>query len=79
MIHVAQVMGGIHLHVRMCARADILPFSYLGKESTDCAEIKCVARDPLTNRFTQVKIGLHLHVRKRYPFSVSRKRLDGLR
>ena len=25
-MHITQVMGGVHLHVRTCARADVPPF-----------------------------------------------------
>ena len=28
-IHITQVNGGVHLHIRICARADVLPFPYL--------------------------------------------------
>ena len=59
-VHIAQLMGGVYLHVRTC-RCTLL--SYLGNGWADCAEIWCVARDQLAKRFTQVKSGLSLHVR----------------
>ena len=61
-MHIAQVMDGMHLHVRTCARADELPLSYLGNGWTDSAEIWCVIRNQLSKRFAQVKSGVHLHV-----------------
>ena len=46
-MHIAQVMGGIHLQVRTCAGADEPPLSYLGNGWTDYAEIWRVVRDQL--------------------------------
>ena len=62
-MHITQVMGGVHLHVRTCARADVPPFPYLGNGWTDCAEIWCVVRDPLARLFAKVNGGAQLHVR----------------
>ena len=62
-MHITQVMGGVHLHVRTCARADVPPFLYLGNGWTDCAEIWCVVRDPLARLFTNVHGGAQLHMR----------------
>ena len=56
-------MGGMHLHVRTCARADAPSVTYLGNSLTDCGEIWCVVRDPLAMRFTLFRDGVHLHVR----------------
>ena len=53
-MHITQVMGGIHLHLRTFARADVPPFSYLGNGWTDCAEIWFAVRHPLAWCFTKV-------------------------
>ena len=70
-MHITQVMGGVHLHMRTCARADVPPFLYLGNGWTDCAEIWCVARDPLAKLFAKVNGGAHLHVRTCPLFRIS--------
>ena len=59
-------MGGVHLHVRTRS-AHVPSFPYLGDGCTDCAEIWCVARDPLGRLFANVYGGTQLHVRT--PFS----------
>ena len=51
-MHVKQVIGGIHLQVRTCARADVPPFPYLGNGWADRTEIWCVAWGPLAMHFT---------------------------
>ena len=68
-----KVYDGVHLHVRMCARADVpvlripvAPLSYLGIGWTDRAEIWYVVSDPLARLFAKVKSGAQLHVRT-YP------------
>ena len=66
-MHITQVMGGVHLHVRTCACADVPPFLYIGNGWTDCAEIWFVARDPLALRFTKVNGGVQVHVRTYAP------------
>ena len=93
-MHITQVTGWVHLHVHMCARADVPLFGIsetarpialkfgcvvrdplawrlkkarvwyictctcadlpLGNGWTDCAEILCVVRNPLAERFTKV-------------------------
>ena len=58
-----QFMGGVHLHVHTCARADVPPFPYLGSGWTDCAEIWFLVRDPLAWRFTNVNGGVQVHLR----------------
>ena len=115
-MHIPQVIGGVYLHMRTCARACAIrdqlfgvvrdqlamrfaplrggvplhpkrgahvctPFPYLGNDWTDCAEIWYVVTDELARQYTQTKDGVHLHVRTCgcAPFSVSQKRLDGLR
>ena len=50
-MHITQVMGGVHLHVRTLARADVPLFPNLGNGWTDCAEIWYVVRDPLAMIF----------------------------
>ena len=62
-MRITQVVGGVHLHVRTCARADVPPFPYLGNGWTNCAEIWFVARDPLAWRFTKANDGVQVHVR----------------
>ena len=62
-MHITQVMGGEHLHVRTCARADVPTFMYLGNGWTDCAEIWFVVRDQLAWHFTKVDCGVHVHIR----------------
>ena len=62
-MHITQVIGGLHLHLRTCARADAPPFPYLGNDWTDCAEIWFVVRDPLPSRFTKVNGWIQVHVR----------------
>ena len=62
-VHNVQVMGGIHLHVCPCARADVIPFPYLVNGWTDCAEIWYVVRGPLARRLTKIYGGAHLHLR----------------
>ena len=52
-IHIAQVMGGVYLHVRTCRCP---PFPYLGNGCTDCAEILYVVSDPLAQRFAEVDV-----------------------
>ena len=49
-------------YICTCARADVPPFPYLGNGWTDCAEIWCVARDPLARLFAKVHGGAQLHV-----------------
>ena len=39
------------------------PFPYLANGWVDCVQILCMARDPFDKTFTQVRGGLHLHVR----------------
>ena len=56
-------MGGVHLDVRTCERADVTLFPYLGNVWTDCAEMWHVVRDPLARLFMKVKGGEQLHVR----------------
>ena len=68
-MHIAQVMGGIYLYVRTCARVDEPPPSYLGNGWMDCPEIWFVDRHKLPKRFAQVKSGVHLRVRTCVPFS----------
>ena len=53
-----------------------IPFTYLGKGWTYCAEIWCVVRDPIAMRFTETKSVVHLQVRTCVPLSVSRERMD---
>ena len=62
-VHIAQLMGVVHLHVRTCTRADVAPFPYLGNGWTDCAEMWYVVRYLLARRFTEVDDGIQLHVR----------------
>ena len=56
-------MGGAHLYVRTCARADVPNVLYLLNGWTDCAEIWCMVRDELAMRFTPLMGRVHLHVR----------------
>ena len=51
-------MDGVYMHVRTCARADVSSFPYFGNGWTDCAEIWCVVRDPLTRHFLKVEDGV---------------------
>ena len=44
-----------------CARAHPLP--YLANGWADCVQTWCVANDPLDKRLTQVRCGVHQHVR----------------
>ena len=67
-MHITQVRGGMHLHVRACARADVPPFPYLGNGWTNCAEIWLVVRAPLAWSFTKVNGGVQVHVRTCAPF-----------
>ena len=59
-MHMTQVMGAVHVHVRTCRCA---LFPYLGNGWTDCAEIWCVVRNPLARLFAKVNGGAQLHVR----------------
>ena len=68
-MHIAQVMGGVYLHVRTCARLDEPPLLYLGNGWMDCPETWFVVRHQLPKRFAQVKSGVHLRVRTCVPFS----------
>ena len=66
------------------ARAHVhTPSPYLANGWADCVQILCVTRDQLDKSFTQVKVreGMQLHVRacNCTPFSMSYKRLGGLR
>ena len=67
-MHNAQVMSGIHLHVRTWERADVSPFPYLVDGWTNCAEIWYMVDDPLARRFTEADDGIQLHVRTCAPF-----------
>ena len=58
-IHITQVMGVVHLHVRTCRCAR---FKYLGNGRTDCAVIWCVIREPLAKRFTKVDVMVRARV-----------------
>ena len=40
----------------------------MGGVQTDCAEICCAARDPLTRLFAKVHDGAQLHVRTPFPY-----------
>ena len=53
-MHITHVIGGVHLHVRTCKRADVPRFPYLGNGRTGFAEIWCAVREPLVRRFTKV-------------------------
>ena len=66
-MHVTQVIGGVHLHMHVCARADVPPFPYFGNCLTDCPKIWCVVRGPLARLFAYVNGVAQLHVRT--PFS----------
>ena len=56
------------------------PFPYLDSGWTECAELCwCVVGDPLAERFTKTKGGVHLYVRTCKHISVSREQLDALR
>ena len=61
-MHITQVMDGVHLHVRACARADVPPF--LPRKRLDGLRLNlvCVQR-PICQAFTKFKSGAHLHVR----------------
>ena len=61
-MHSTQGMGGLHLHLYTCARADVSLFPYLGNGWTDSAEIWYVAREPLARLFAKVKGEAKLHV-----------------
>ena len=50
-----KVKSGVHLYVRTFRCAS---FPYLGSGLTDCAEIWCIAREPLARRFTKVWRGV---------------------
>ena len=78
---IAEVMGGVHLHVRKCARADAPAFPYLGNCWTNCAEIWYVVSDPSASLFTELKDGAQLlcTCARAHPFFVSQKPLDGSR
>ena len=43
--------------MRTCARADVAHFPYLGNGWTDCAEVWCVARDPLAKLLQEFMVG----------------------
>ena len=62
-MRITQVVGGVHLHVRTCARADVPPFPYVGNGWTDCAEIWYVVKNTLPYRFTEINGGVKVHVR----------------
>ena len=47
-MHIRQVIGGVHLHVRTCRCAS---FPYLGNGWSGYSEILCVVRDTLAGRF----------------------------
>ena len=49
-----------HVHTR---------FPDLANGCTDCVQIWCAASDPLDERLTQVRCGVHLHVRTCTPLS----------
>ena len=55
-MHITQVTGGMHLHVRACARKDVPPFPYLGDGWTDCAEIWYVISDPLARFLPKLRV-----------------------
>ena len=54
-MHITQVMGGVHLHMRKCARADVPHLPYLGNGLTDCAETWYVVCDASARLFTEAK------------------------
>ena len=52
------------------ARAHVhTPLPYLANGWADCVQTWCVASDPLDERLTQVRCGVHLHVRTCTPLS----------
>ena len=67
-VHNAQVMGGVYLHMRTCARAYVPRLPYLVNGRTDCAEIWYVVGDQLASHFTEVDDGVQLHVRTPFPY-----------
>ena len=69
-----QVRGGVNLHVRMC-----IPLFHISQTAGRIAFKFCVTTDPFDKCFTHVWGGLLLHVRTCTHFSISRKRLGGLR
>ena len=54
-----QVIGGVHLHMRLCT-----PLFNISQTAGQIAFKFCVARDPLDKSCIQVWCGVHLHVRK---------------
>ena len=74
-MHIPQVMGGMHLHVRTWARTDVSQCSIPREWLTDWAEIWCVVRGQLALRFALLRgvVHLQLHVRTCVPlFHISR-------
>ena len=53
-MHIAQVMGGVHLHMRTCERADVPPpFRISETDGRIALKIGEMVRGPLAMRFTQ--------------------------
>ena len=66
-------MGGVHLHMRTCASADVPQCSvYLGNGRTDCDDIWCVVRDQLCSYAFHTTqgwgISARAHVRTLFPY-----------